>query len=164
MVLPVSIAVVSDVMNAQPLFSSADYITSAVVAIHMGQAEATIWAKLASRYSVPILPAPPLIVSIDMDLSIYAILVKQAILANTLEDSPWPDRYKETMELLDALAAGSMSLVSASGTVIDESTSVDGQSFVSGTENYPIYSDGIGAVDSFVDPDKISTALGDRYG
>jgi phage gp36-like protein len=158
MVLPVSIAVVTDVMTAQPLLSSADYITSAVVALQMGKTEAMIWGKISRRYAVPILPAPPLIVAIDIDLTIYDLLVKQAILANTLENSPWPDRYKESIDMLDDIATGKIALIDSSGSLITQAATAGGVSYVSGQIYNPTYADGLRPEDTFADPDKIQDA------
>lgn len=120
MALPVTIGLVGDIIEAQPLIASASAITSAQIALHAGQAEATIWAKCAKLYAVPIAPTPPIIETIWTDLTVYGVLVKQAILANTLEESPWPDRYKETMDLLTEIAEGEMPIVTASGTLIPQ--------------------------------------------
>lgn len=118
MPLPITITSVGAIIEAQPVIASASLITSAQLALHLGQAEAKVWAKTSLRYDVPISPVPPMLQSICLDLAVYGVLVKQAILANTLEDSPWPDRYKEALEELEGVADGTMPLLTSSGTVI----------------------------------------------
>ena len=160
MPLPSSINVIADAFAYQPLLGSADYITSAVVLLAQGQRDAFIWSKLAQSYATPILPAPPVIQSIHMDLTLYDLITKQAILANTTKDSPWPDRYKEALMNLEGIITGSMALVSGSGTVIARSSTAGaaGVTFVSGTDSFPVFSDGLPFEDSGVDQDKIDDA------
>lgn len=121
MSMPITITSTGMLLTAQPLLASASAITSAQLALHLAQAEALVWAAASARYNIATLQAPvvpPLLESICIDLACYGVLVKQAIIANTLEDSPWPDRYKESMELLTQVAEGDLKLLSGSNTVI----------------------------------------------
>lgn len=120
MALPITITSTGAVLNAQPLIASASAVTSAQLALHLGQAEALVWGYTAKRYAVPITPTPPILESICIDLAVYGVLVKQAILANSLEDSPWPDRYKEAMDMLKDVASGMLPLLTSSGALVTQ--------------------------------------------
>jgi phage gp36-like protein len=117
-----SITNVAEILSFQPLIASASYITSAQIIGMAGQEEAKIWSKLGARYTVPIFPVPPVVLAVAIDLTCYALLSKQALLSNTLNDSPWPKAYKAAEELLEALASGEAAIITASGTVIGESS------------------------------------------
>jgi phage gp36-like protein len=147
------------IYTAQPLIASASAITSAQIALHLAQAEALVWAYSAQRYAVPITPTPPMLESICIDLTCYGVLVKQAILANTLEESPWPDRYKEALDMLKSIASGDLPILTSSATLIAESGN-----YVSGfsTPKYiPTFSE---LPDPYhkPDPDKIQALLDER--
>lgn len=117
-----SLTNVAEILAFQPLIASASYITSAQIFGMIGQEEAKIWSKLGARYTVPISPPPPVVVAIAIDLTCYSLLSKQALLSNTLNDSPWPKAYKATEDLLNMIAEGKAVLVTSSGTIIGEST------------------------------------------
>lgn len=160
MSLPITITSVGAIIAAQPLLASASAITSAVMAIHLGQAEALVWGQTSKRYAVPIVPTPPMLYSICLDLAVYGVLVKQAIIANTLEDSPWPDRYKEAEDQLKDIATGKLTLLSGSMTTIPEGVSEYAYGFSNRgykptfTELPPEYNE--------PDPDKMQDLLDER--
>lgn len=160
MPLPITIMSNANVIEAQPAIASASLIVSATIALHIAQAEALVWAKASKRYTVPITPTPPLLYSICLDLAVYGVLVKQAILANTLEDSPWPDRYKEAAELLEDVATGELPLLNSSGVLITEGVAAYTFGFSSGrylptfTELPPEYNE--------PDPNKLQDLLDER--
>lgn len=149
MPLPITITTTGMLLTAQPLLASASAINSAQLAHHLGQAEALVWAKTSARYTVPITPTPPLLESICVDLACYGVLVKQAIIANTLEDSPWPDRYKEAMELLQEVADGDIPLLTSSGTVITPGSTTYQYGF-SATDHLPTF---VELPDQYLRPD-----------
>lgn len=160
MPLPITITSVGAILLAQPLMQSASAITSAQLALHLGQAEALVWGYTAKRYSTPITPVPPLLESICIDLAVYGVLVKQAILANSLEGSPWPDRYKEAMELLKDISNGAVPLVTSSGAAIVQGGNNITTGF-SAPKYQPIFTD-LGFEYAKIDPDKIDTLLASR--
>jgi phage gp36-like protein len=159
MALPITITSTGAVLNAQPLIASASAVTSSQIALHLGQAEAMVWGYTAKRYSTPISPVPPLLESICIDLAVYGVLVKQAILANSLEDSPWPDRYKEALDLLKDVASGEIPLTTTSGALITQQGN-----YVSGfsTPKYqPTFTE-LPFEFAYLDPDKAEALLAAR--
>lgn len=159
MALPITITSVGAVLNAQPLIQSASAINSAQIALHLGQAEALVWGYTAKKYATPITPTPPILESICIDLAVYGVLVKQAIMANSLEQSPWPDRYKEALDMLKEIGAGTVPLLNASGALItgggNYSTAFSSPSYKpTFTELPPEFAQ--------TDPDKINDLLSDR--
>lgn len=162
MPLPITITSVGAILEAQPVLASASMVTSAQLALHLGQAEAKVWAKASLRYDVPISPVPPMLQSICLDLAIYAVLVKQAILANTLEDSPWPDRYKEALDELEEVANGNMPLLTSSGAVIAPSENPASYAFGFPNTAYdPTFTE-LDPEYNRPDPDKLQDLLDER--
>lgn len=158
MALPITITSVGQMLLAQPLMQSATAIASAQLALHLGQAEALVWGYTSKKYTTPIDPCPPLLESICIDLAVYGVLVKQAILANSLEQSPWPDRYKESLDLLKEIAMGNVPLVTASATSI----AMNNETVAFASPKYqPIFTD-LGFEYAKIDPDKISDLLASR--
>lgn len=160
MPLPITITSVGAVLTAQPLIASASAVTSAQIALHLAQAEAYVWGYTAKRYVTPITPTPPMLESICLDLAVYGVLVKQAILANSLEESPWPDRYKEAMDMLKEIGSGAMPLTSSSGELISQ----NGGNYTSGFSS-PKYDPTFTELPSeyaYPDPDKIDALLANR--
>lgn len=160
MALPITITSVGALLIAQPLVQSASAINSAQLALHLAQAEALVWGHTAKRYSTPITPVPPLLESICVDLAVYGVLVKQAIMANSLEQSPWPDRYKEALDLLKEIGEGTVPLLSSSLEVITQG----GANFVYGFPSpkyQPVFTP-LGPEFARNDPDQIEDLLASR--
>lgn len=100
-------------------------LTSAHMVIFVEDAEAEMNAKLRSKYAVPVLGEVPLLTSIATDCSIYRVLSRRIFTAERLENSVWPDRYKECMETLNAVAKGELTLVDSAGTIISADTTAE---------------------------------------
>lgn len=159
MALPITITSVGAVLAAQPLLQSASAILSAQIALHLAQAEALVWGYTSKRYTTPISPTPPLLESICLDLAVYGVLVKQAIMANSLEQSPWPDRYKEALDMLKEIGAGEIPLLDGSMQVISENGSF---SYGFSSPSYkPTFTE-LPPEFARTDPDKIDDLLQDR--
>lgn len=122
-------------------------------------AESIINATISNIYSVPIIPAPDLLVTIATDLTLYRILTQRTFTQQKLKDSVWPARFKETMDLLKQISEGGLSLVTSSGDVLPQG-SVDVAR--STTEGYvQTFWEGP-AVDQVQDADKIDNELDNR--
>lgn len=122
MTLPCSYSTVAKIHDVYPMIGSVTNITSAHVAGAIGAEQAFVDAKLGARYAIPFSPVPPLVETIVTDLATYRLLTQRVFTQERMNESAWPDAFARGVGLLDALAAGSMSLVSGSGTVIGEST------------------------------------------
>lgn len=127
MTLPCSYSTVGKVFDTYPMIGSVTNITSSHIAGAIGAEQVFVEAKLAARYAIPFSPVPPLIETIVTDLATFRLLTQRVFTQERMNASVWPDAFKRGIEVLDALAAGSMALVSGSGTVIAETagTTID---------------------------------------
>lgn len=132
--LPVSYSAVSDILTVEPKIGSVTAVTSAQLFFTLGQAEALVNGKIVRNYTLPLPSVPPLIASISIDVAIYYILVKRLFTATQLEDSPWPDRYKEALETLEQISEGKMLLLGTDGAVL--ATRTDLSEVFSTTQGY----------------------------
>ncbi len=135
-------------------------LTSAEIVRHAEGAEAEINAAIARRYTLPLSPVPPLIETIADDIAIYRIFTRRVFSAEKINDSPWPDRYKEARDLLKQIADGELTLANSDGTVIAERT--DLAEVWSSTQGYNSTFHEGADVDHVVDPDKVDDILDDR--
>lgn len=122
--LPVSYASVSDILTIDPKLGSLSAVTSAQLFFTLGQAEALINGKIVRNYTLPLPSVPPILASIAADVAIYYVLVKRLFTAKELESSPWPDRYKEALDVLDQIADGKVLLLGTDGALIANRTDV----------------------------------------
>jgi phage gp36-like protein len=138
-------------------------ISSEVVsALFIVQVEAMINAKISKLYSVPVAGSPPLLEMIARDLSMYRILSRRVYPQERASNSDWPDRFKESMELLDQIANGEMTLLTSSGVAVSQ-LSTTGAVPWSNTSNYtPTFLDDGDDIGAVIDPDKQDDASGLR--
>jgi phage gp36-like protein len=120
--LPVSYSTVSLCYVTLSELGSVTTLTSAHVADFIGQAQAFIDAKIVKAYSLPMTQPVDLLQTLCTDMAIYRILTRRLYTAARLEASPWPDRYKEALEVLDDIATGEIPLIDNSGTVLEGRT------------------------------------------
>ena len=160
--LPVSYTNVETIYETLPqLKNQATNITSAEIALQAGQAQAYVNARLAGSYDLPFSVDVPVLTEIVTDLTIYRLLVKRIFTSTNLEDSPWPDRYKEAIEFLDSIVAGETPLLTTSLSVVAVSTTRN--EAWSSTQDYnPIYFEGGEPTDFNVDPDRAEDNFDDR--
>lgn len=112
---------VDRIYDIEPMVGSVSDLTSAQIVTFAEHAEAHVNAKLARSYSVPVAGAPVLD-AISTDLAIYRILSRRIFPQDRLQNSDWPDRFKEAEELLDALASNEVLLPSSDGTIVAQRT------------------------------------------
>ena len=108
---------VERVYNALPQLRESTKVSSEHIAQYIDDAEAEVNAKLANLYAIPIEGAP-MIIAIATDLTMWRIMGLRIFQGETLKDSPWPDRFKEARDQLDAIAKGTVTLVNTAGQVI----------------------------------------------
>jgi phage gp36-like protein len=118
MTLPCSYTTTTAVLAAYPPIGSVTTVSSAHIAAAIGAQQAMIDAKLAARYDVPFAAVPPIIESITTDLSVHQLLTQRVFTGERANKSEWPDAWLRSADLLDALAVGSATLVTGSGTVL----------------------------------------------
>ena len=139
--LPVSYTSVNYVYQTVPEIGSISYVTSATIAQIAGMAEAVMNAKLSNLYSIPITVEVPVLTTIATDLTIYRFFTRKPLTGEQSKSNPWFDRFKESSDLLDKIAAGDISLIGVDGSVIDISSGAP--TFYSNTMNYePMFDEG----------------------
>jgi phage gp36-like protein len=119
MVVTLNYTTVPRLLSALPLLRDATQVTSQDLATFAEDAEAIIDAKLAGRYTVPVAGPPAILTTIAGDLAIYRVLALRLFTSESMNDSPWPARYRDAMGLLDQIAAGDMAVV-VSGSAVTE--------------------------------------------
>lgn len=157
--LPNSYTNVDTLREALPVFSMTS-VTSAQISRAIGRVEAVMNSRMVRRYALPFTQVVPILQTIATDLSIYESLGKQVFAGNEKNTSQWPDRFKESTKLLDAIADGKMNLVAVDGSVIEMRT--DRSQVWSDTMDYnPTFGDFPSTL-SFTDPDKVDAELSAR--
>jgi len=143
-------ATITEVVNTLPQVGSISTITSLQIFT------ATV---RADSVTVPITPSPPLLTTICCDLTLYR-LMRRFFSGEQQNDSEWPDRYKEAMELLEKLADGEIQLVDSGGTIVVPSAGSD--IAWSNTQGYtPTFGED-GDLMSIIDEDKLDDLEGRR--
>lgn len=161
MSLPASYSTVENVQLVLSAIGSVTSINSASIAALIGRGQARVDARLARRFEVPFAGPPPIIETITTDLAAYEIL-RRLFTAQRMNNSEWPDRFRDADKLLQELADGKAEIVTASGTVLQGRNDV--AEIWSSSENYlPTFHEGpIGT--QVRDSDKISDLLSERDG
>lgn len=160
MPLPLSYTTVAQITQTVPAIGSATSILSADIAAEAGKIQAMIDGKLATRYSVPFSPVPPIIEAIATDCSAYALLTKRMWASNRTIDEKMVSGLKSAFDFLDALASGSMALVNSAGTLVSGRTDraqIDGShmDFLPTFDEHHVY-------DQIQDEDKIEAIYDER--
>jgi phage gp36-like protein len=155
---PASYTTVANVLEALPAVGSITNITSAVVCSFIGRSEALINAKVSKQYTLPIAGDVPLLQTLSLDITLYNLLAKRIFAGEQLSKSPWPDRYKEALDVLDEIAAGTIPLLTSSGAIV---TAGPGLPWSSTMDYLPTMTEDDMTL-SLVDSYKIDVIRGDR--
>lgn len=118
MPLPVSYTTVALITQTVPAIGSATSILSADIAAEAGKVQAMIDASLAHRYTVPFDTVPPVIEAIATDCAAYNLITKRMWASNRTVDEKMVAGLKDAFGFLEALSAGSMTVVNSGGTVV----------------------------------------------
>lgn len=154
-----SYATVTEVVYTLPQVNSVSTITSATIFTATVRADSIINAKLSRRYVVPITPAPPILTTICIDLTLYR-LMRRFFSGERQNSSEWPAKYKESMDLLDEIANGGLQLVDSGGGVIQPTAGSD--IAWSSTQGYvPTFNED-GDLMSVIDENKLDDIEADR--
>lgn len=135
-------------------------LTSAQIVGFIEDAEAEINAMVANLYTVPIAGGPPLLRAVATDMALYRILSRRLFTQERLQNSVWPDRFKEAQDLLKEIASGKTPLVDSGGTLVGNRRDV--ARVESNTMNYHQTFSELGGLDHFIDPDKIDDLEDER--
>jgi phage gp36-like protein len=160
-IFPTIYTTVENVLSAMPAIGSVTNITSAVIAQYIGASDALINAKISRQYSVPVVGDVPLLQSLSLDITLYNMLAKRIYVGEQLSKSPWPDRYKEALGILDEIAEGTLQLIGSSGSILEPSLESTGQVWSSTEDTLPTMTEDDMTL-SFVDTYKIDVIRGER--
>ena len=159
--LPVSYTSVTDLLELVPEIGSLSAITSAQLFNFCGQAESLVNAKIVRNYSLPLASIPPLLNTLSTTIAGYYVFSRRLYVgAKQLENSPWPDRFKEAISTLEEIADGKLLLVGGNGAVL--TTRTDIALAQSNTMNYIPTMSELDAPNNFIDTDKIDDLLDER--
>jgi hypothetical protein len=126
---------VQRILDLVPGVGSLTNLTSAqILSAYIEPVEGLINARLAKLYLVPVTPAPPMLQFIADHLVAYDILYTRIYTPQRLKDSAWPPKFRDdAQKLLEQLAAGEITLITASGAVVTQSNTIIA---TSNTQNY----------------------------
>lgn len=151
---------VSLMLVTLPAISSRTNATSADLAVFAERAETVINAKIAKFYSLPFTDRIPILETIATDIACYYFLTRRVFTQERDNESSWPDKFKESMGLLDEIVDGRIPLLTSSGALLPVNTSV-----------IEVWSNNMGyrptmteddARNQFIDRDKIQDIRDDR--
>ncbi len=150
------------VYDMEPMIGSLSDLTSAqLVSAFIDPAEGEMDSRLSRRYNVPVLGTIPILQGIADDLAIYRVLSRRVFTQDQLKNSVWPDRFKESLDLLIEISKGEVQLVDSDGALVAQKTDV--AEAVSSTEGYlPTFHEGGSWLDQVKDPDKVDDLLDER--
>jgi phage gp36-like protein len=120
---PFSYSTVSDLYFLAPEVGSLTAIPSADVAGFGGKAQEWVDAKISKLYTLPFATTPRPLQSITEDIALY-YLYRRLYTSDRFNASPWPDRYKDAMAMLDLIASGDLTLIDSSGAVVTGRTDI----------------------------------------
>jgi len=145
---------VAAVLALVPMVGSVTSVMSADIVTFINAAESIVNAKVSKAYTVPVTPAPPLLETLTVDLTVYRLLSLRFFTQEQMNRSVWPDRFKESLAILNDIGAGKVPLLTGSGTVIESDKGAAAMS--SSTLNYQQTFTEDDPERSFVDTDKIT--------
>lgn len=145
---------VARVYDLEPMIGSLSDLTSAqILGAFIEPAEGEIHGRIVRRYEVPVSGVVPILQGIADDLTVYRVLSRRVFTADQLKNSVWPDRFKESLDLLKDVADGKVLLVNSAGTIISTRSSV--AEAQSNTDGYlPTFHDGGDWLEQVKDGDK----------
>ena len=130
-------------LGALPAIGSRTSITSADFHNNfLIPAESIIDSKLVKLYTLPITTEcqcgdtcnVPILQTIATDIALYRVLSQRIFQQEKKNESLWPDKFKQAMDLLESIKDGEMELVKDDGSIVDERT--DLASVETSTEDY----------------------------
>ena len=104
-----------------PAIGSKTNVTSSELLVFGAQAQTIVNAKIGKRYALPLTNVVPLLETITTDIALYRFLSLRVFTQESKNKSEWPEKYKETMGLLDDIADGTMPLITNSGSLLSQS-------------------------------------------
>lgn len=116
--------------------TTTDEFGTAFFSQKLDDAEARINGVIASRYSLPLSPVPPLLRTLAGDIAAY-YAVRSGFTVDGLQRNQYLDDFKEAIQTLALIREGKMSLTYTDGSLVPVNTS---GRFMSNTEGYtPVF-------------------------
>lgn len=114
---------VSRMLSVLPMIGSVSNLSSSdIVNLFAIPAESIIDGYLVRNYTLPIAGTIPILQALADDISLYRILSRRVFTQEKLQDSVWPDRFKEAEEMLQKIADGEILLVDSNGNLVTART------------------------------------------
>lgn len=157
----VSWTTVSLMLATLPAIGSRTSVTSTDMALFAGRAESMMRAKLSQLYSLPFEKTYDPLETIATDLACYMLLSRRIFTTERQNESPWVDRFKESMESLDKIVEGKIPLIDPDTGGLVAATNLGAEVWSSTQAWYPTITEDIEEL-QIVDPDKLQTIRDDR--
>ncbi len=142
-----------------PAVGSRVSVNSAGMANFIGRAEATMRAKWADRYEFPLAPSP-FVETLATDYACYLFLSRRVFTTERQQGSEWVERFKESLDMIDAVAEGKMSIVDSAGGIIATADST-GRPWSDKKDYCPTFTED-DTRNQFIDADKIEDIQDER--
>ena len=151
MALPVNYTTITNVLLTRTELGSITTLSSAMIYQEIGKVEATINARLAKLYAVPVTPTPPLLETLATDLTVYKLLADRSLFkTERLKDSPWFELQRQAWALVDQLAEGKITLITSAGAVV-KATGTQIEAYSTTMTYDPTFHDGAQGFEEFLD-------------
>lgn len=144
---------VSGVLTLYPRVGSVSAVTSAVTTTFLDHAEANIHGRIAGRYTVPVSGSPPLLKYTSETLAL-AMLLRRFFSQELENKSEWVSgMFEDVKQILDGIAAGSITIVDSSNVVIPSGRS--SSQVWSNTKDYAPTMNLLDPIQQEIDPDRL---------
>lgn len=134
--------------------------TVSLIDSHIERAESLVNAYSSRRYTIPFVPAPPLIKTLAEDIS-GCYLFRSKFTKDSHNTSEWSDDlFNKAMRTLDLIKKGEIDVINANGGVIEER--IAASKISSNTKNYQPFFDVDEPTSWRVDPNRLNDVLSAR--
>lgn len=151
---------VSRIFTQEPALEDISNFTSAQAFTFAEDAEAEVNLAISRNYTVPVTGGPAILQAIATDIAIYRILSRRVFTQERLQNSTWPNAFKEAREILKAIATGNQPLINSAGTIVTART--DLAKATSNNDTYFQTFNELGQLDWIQDEDKIDDLEDER--
>jgi len=116
--------------------TTADADGVAIFAKHIDRAEGVVNAAVTAKYSLPITPTPPILITLTEDIACY-YATRGAYTQDGQNKNEYMTEYKSAMDILKQIIKGDIKLSLTDGSLVPVNSS---SRFLASTENYtPIF-------------------------
>lgn len=149
-----SYATVDEIRRRYPGIIETSNLTPLEIDAHISDAEGEVNGRLARRYTIPFAPGMEPIRTLTRDLASYSLL-RSLIIQEDPSRSDWVESIRDRADkLLDALVEGKAAVVTTSGAVVGQLSTVPGGVW-SSTMGYAPTMSILDSIQQEVDPDRV---------